>query len=320
MRKILFLILLLVPSVCWGEIARISPAVDSSWMATWGYASTGGATFTGNITMPDDGWIGISADSGRIELESNSGHDLVKIHRARLIINDKGVEPTSDSGVLHISSTSAHQFRIENAPGAWVDFECDPTGDLQIRTAGGDVKFSDENLWTAGYTILGSVVAQPDSQLTVYGGIHASGGGLLVDEDLTVTGDAYHVSPSESDSAYVSRKEMRSRDQVKSFTIKSIADTDDFTLWKTPTAITIDSVFGKCTEGTNVVGALDEYDWDDDALVAVVNADWTITTTYQAIGSFTNAGIAAKNHLRWHTTSVSGTVTFFQFTIWYHDD
>lgn len=107
---------------------------------------------------------------------------------------------------------------------------------------------------------------------------------------------------------------------VKAFVIQTIDSDHDIKLWKTPVAITIDSVFGQCDGGTNVIGALDEYDWDNTDLVAIVNSDWTFTTTYQAVGSFSNAGIAAKNHLKWHTTSVSGTVNFFDLTIWYHED
>jgi hypothetical protein len=130
---------------------------------------------------------------------------------------------------------------------------------------------------------------------------------------------AYHITTGIGDSAYVSRKEVRSRSQSKGFVILSATTDNDFIFWKLPVAITIDSVFAKCKDGTNVVGALDEYDYAGASVSAVVDGDWTVTTTQYVDGSFTNAGLDAGDWLGWHTTSVSGTVTVFSLTFWYHE-
>jgi hypothetical protein len=107
---------------------------------------------------------------------------------------------------------------------------------------------------------------------------------------------------------------------VASVPVDNIDDTYDRVLFKLPYAITIDSVFGLCDDGTNVVGALDEYDYAGTSVDAVVDADWTITTSQYVDGSFTNAGLDAGDWLGWHTTSVSGTVTHFTLTIWFHEN
>jgi len=266
-------------------------------------------SITGNIVMQDDWWIGMSADSGRIIFDGTLLDDII-IKNARLIVS----QPLNES-----------QFRITTSADLttkYVDFE-EVEGDLEIRTSGGDVSFTDERVKGAGAFAIGSVMLAADSALTVWAGAHIYQN-LYVEDNIKSNGrvwaDTFYKGAVEADSTLVTNKYIRNRPQSKSFTIANIDNTFDFKLWKTPVAITIDSVFGQCSDGTNVVGALDEYDWDYTDLVAIVNADWTFTTTYQAIGSFTNAGIAAKNHLRWHTTSVSGAVTFFDITIWFHED
>ena len=262
MRKLLFLILLLFPSLCWGQtIMGIYPALDSTGIAQWNFLNSEDVYLLGWGMQVDAQAAGDTAKPNIIQMWTDSLENIVydKIDTTDAVIDSAvGAEQAAVAGKADSALTVTHQ---------------------------GIKKF------------------------------HADS----TSENFAFDG-AYHVTSAQADSAYVSRKEMRSRDQVKSFVIQTIDSDHDIKLWKTPVAITIDSIFGQCDGGTNVIGALDEYDWDNTDLVAVVNADWTFTTTYQAIGSFTNAGIAAKNHLKWHTTSVSGEVDFFDLTIWYHED
>lgn len=144
-----------------------------------------GGTMAGNIIMPDDGWIGLSADSGRIVFDS-SLKDIVKIRNAFLTVGDEAAAP--ESAGITITSATAHQFRLAYNASNWFDFECDPSGTMQIRTTGGEVSFTDENVKTSGYLTVGSVIAPPDSQLTVYGGAHISQS-MRVEGDIAIEGD-----------------------------------------------------------------------------------------------------------------------------------
>jgi len=112
----------------------------------------------------------------------------------------------------------------------------------------------------------------------------------------------------------------RSDTLSKSFVIGSIDDTYDFPFWQTKEAITITAVSAVSTGGTNVVGALQEYNATGTSVDAAVDGDWTITTSEYTDASFTNAGIDAGDWLGWKTTSVSGTVTFFSITFEYTVD
>lgn len=265
----------------WADSESV-PLADST---TAEFLHKEGGTMTGNITMPDDGWIGGGASKGRMVYKDETQDTIMfwnafirsqSIYAVGIVSASVGL--LSGNGLTVSSGTVTLTSTTVNLPSNAVDASAE----------------------IANQIIVGNHI---DS----------------VGEDFVFDG-AYHKTSGEGDSALVSRKEMRSRDQVKAFVIQGPDSDHDIKLWKTPVAITIDSVFGQCDGGTNVIGALDEYDWDNTDLVAIVNADWTFTTTYQAIGSFTNAGIAAKNHLKWHTTSVSGSVDFFDLTIWFHED
>lgn len=240
-----------------------------------------GGPMTGPITMPDDGWIGLG--TAKIEFLDETADSI------RMWCMLRGF-----AGYFTVLSTISG---ITVGSG------------LTVSAGAVDLTGTSVNLPSNAVNASSEIA----TQIIVSDHVDST-------DEAFVFSDAYRITSEEGDSAYVSRKEMRSRLQVKSFAFKNIAAADDFKLWKTPVAITIDSIFGQCDGGTNVIGALDEYDWNNTGLVAVVNSDWTFTTAYQAIGSFSNAGIAARNHLKWHTTSVSGSVDYFDLTIWFHED
>ena len=105
-------------------------------------------------------------------------------------------------------------------------------------------------------------------------------------------------------------------------TIKGTVDADDYPLWKLPHAVTIQAM--NCySSGDNVVGSLDECTGTGGICsgVTTVVADVTCTAdTNVATTSFTNAGIAAGNWIRWHTTSHTGTNTFLSVCVDYTVD
>jgi hypothetical protein len=109
--------------------------------------------------------------------------------------------------------------------------------------------------------------------------------------------------------------------QSKSFVIANPAATDDFPFWRVPYNITIVSIRCLTTGGTNVIGGLDEADANGANPVAV-DADITATagTNANDDGSLTNPTIDATDYLNWHTTSVSGSPTFFTVTVNYRID
>ena len=120
-----------------------------------------------------------------------------------------------------------------------------------------------------------------------------------------------------SDDLYLSGTVLSADTLTKSFVIASPDDTFDFPFWQTKRAITIVAVSAVCTGGTNVVGALQEYNATGTSVDAAVDGDWTITTSEYTDASFSNPGIDAGDWLGWKTTSVSGSVTFFSITFEY---
>lgn len=183
-----------------------------------------------------------------------------------------------------------------------------PTATLADTTAGGAARAT-----YAGYAD------------TTGGGAARAATCLVADSAITVDTSAAAIQTalahvySADDDSYPgdSVSALYARYEVKSFIIEN-PDTLHRRLWKAPEAITIDSVFGICEGGTNIVGALDEYSYDGSTLDAAVDADWTITTSMYSDGSFTNAALDAMDWLGWHTTSVSGSVASFTLTIYYH--
>jgi len=395
MKKILFLILLIVPSLCWGQqaIVKIYPAVDSAQVDAWGFllSATSNADSIVHIPVEDttgnigDGY-GLIFDEtdGALEWEEFWATPVTDPTDNYILKIDTDPDPdtfywAADDTVSAYreaiaDTTSAHwdewlhtsggtmtgaldmgDGAVYNAERVEADSICiggtlanqvlSVVGNIATGdTATGDVDiyhyFSTNNSWTTEYLMWDDGNARFDlsSKLYVEGYIMADGHILrlnVIGSNNDCVIEFGKPSPAEeetlrwnktdnrfefSSDLYVNGTVSSSNLLTKSFTIQAIDSDHDIKLWKTPVAITIDSIFGQCDGGTNVIGALDEYDWDNTDLVAVVNADWTFTTTYQAVGSFTNAGIAAKNHLKWHTTSVSGTVNFFDLTIWYHED
>lgn len=103
----------------------------------------------------------------------------------------------------------------------------------------------------------------------------------------------------------------------RAFVIAYPTDAFDFPFWQTKRAITIVAVSAICKSGTNVIGALDEYDGAASGVDAPVDADWTVTTSEYTDASFTNPDLDAGDWLGWHTTSVSGEVVTFSITFEY---
>jgi hypothetical protein len=94
--------------------------------------------------------------------------------------------------------------------------------------------------------------------------------------------------------------------QSKSFVIDNPDANSDYILWKVPYNITLKAVHVVVTAGasTSVVGFLDE---STDAHGAGATACSSNVTAYAGTNMttqvFDNAGIAAGNYLKWHTTS-----------------
>ncbi len=103
----------------------------------------------------------------------------------------------------------------------------------------------------------------------------------------------------------------------RAFVIAYPTDAFDFPFWQTKRAITIVAVSAICKSGTNVIGALDEYDGAASGVDAAVDGDWTVTTSEYTDASFSNPALDAGDWLGWHTTSVSGEVVTFSITFEY---
>ncbi len=94
--------------------------------------------------------------------------------------------------------------------------------------------------------------------------------------------------------------------QTKSFVIDTPDATADFILWKVPYAVTLKEVHVVVTAGvsTSVVGFLDESTDGHGAGATACSSDVTAYAgTNMLTAVFDNAGIAAGNYLKWHTTS-----------------
>jgi len=109
--------------------------------------------------------------------------------------------------------------------------------------------------------------------------------------------------------------EIKSRSFVILDTVKA---TFDFPFWQTPDSIVITGVSAVCTGGTNVVGALQEYNATGTSVDNAVDGDWTITTSEYTDASFTDPNINAGDWIGWKTTSVSGDVSAFSITFEYY--
>jgi hypothetical protein len=125
--------------------------------------------------------------------------------------------------------------------------------------------------------------------------------------------DDLHMYDGSADVVIASRKKTRS------FVITAPDNTYDFPFWQTPRAITIIGVSAICIDGTNVIGCLDEWTASASAVDGPVDSDWTITTSEYTDASFSNATLDAGDWLGWHTTSVSGSVSFFCITVDYYE-
>lgn len=261
-RKTLFaILLLLVPALCWGQVARIVPPVDSTQVATWEFLNTGDVYLLG--------W-GMQAHGD-----------------------------TAKPNILQAWQDSLEKMVYEKIDSTTATV---PVAD-DVDTTGTDIAAAFANAYTsfwAGIT---------DSTWMALGAI---GDSLWAHLDDT----SGVLRTAITDTTWAMKTQLES----KGFVILNIAAANDLPVLKFPRAITIDSVFAKCEDGTNVVGALDEYNYGGSAVDAAIDADWTITTTQYVDGSFTNAGLDAGDWLGWHTTSVSGTVTRFVLTIYYHEN
>ncbi len=107
--------------------------------------------------------------------------------------------------------------------------------------------------------------------------------------------------------------------KTMSFTILSPSSASDFPLIQFLRAVTITGVRAISVGGTNVVGCLDEYAGDGTTLQAAIDSDWTVTTSELNDTSFTNAALDAGDWLRWHTTSVSGSVASVSITVEFYE-
>jgi hypothetical protein len=104
-----------------------------------------------------------------------------------------------------------------------------------------------------------------------------------------------------------------------SFKIETPTDADDILLIKVPRGIVITQVSGKCTGGTNVVGQLQEYDNDGANPADTQESDTTFTTSQVTNTTFSNSSIDKDDWLGWKTTSVSGSVSWLDVTIYYYE-
>lgn len=280
------------------------------------------------LLVRDQAWLGaIDSDSCLVTkwyVDGLSGTGEVNTLSDSGVVNNEtlfGLSTTKDGTALKIKTL---------AEGTNVTIDTLADSSLQISASGG-----------GGFTIIDDTTIQYKPSDSIYMQIQVSGktvtvtqgdldtiqfgppgqtlidslvvNGFLVDATGTTTGDILEYSGTK----YVPVKKGT---PTKSFVIASIDNTFDFPFWQTPEAITITAVSAVCTGGTNVVGALQEYNATGTSVDAAVDGDWTITTSEYTDASFTNAGIDAGDWIGWKTTSVSGTVTFFSITFEYTID
>lgn len=198
-------------------------------------------------------------------------------------------------------------------------------GDIDWGTGAGQVSptdFANEDIGDITITT-GSWAVKDDSHNHVIANVDGLAAGLR-DSATVVWNDSSGIIRAEMrDSAAVEigdsldalRAEIKSRSFVILDTVKA---TFDFPFWQTPDSIVITAVSAVCTGGTNVVGALQEYNATGTAVDNAVDGDWTITTSEFTDESFTDPNINPGDWLGWKTESVSGDVSAFSITFEYY--
>ena len=97
----------------------------------------------------------------------------------------------------------------------------------------------------------------------------------------------------------------------KSFVILAPIATDDYPVWKSPTAITVTAVHVQCLGGTNIVGQLTECNAEGISCAVCDSTDITATANNSEDddGTLSNGSIDALDYVGWKTESISGTPT-----------
>jgi hypothetical protein len=169
--------------------------------------------------------------------------------------------------------------------------------------------------WKSILAWITSLATSTPTNLT--GFIKGNGSVLSADNStyLTTTGKAADSDKLDNldSTAFVKKTDVRSM----GFWLETPTSADDILLIKIPIAITITSISGKCTGGTNVVGQLQEYASDGTTPADTQAADTTFTTSQVTNTTFSNASIDADDWIGLKITSVSGTVTGFNLTFYY---
>lgn len=98
------------------------------------YLPLAGGTMTGNITMPDDSWIGIASDKERIVFDDNLGE--IEINAVEV-----GINTTSPALTLDITGDTGDtsQIRLRYAGGGYTYLGTNANADLVIFGTGDEV-------------------------------------------------------------------------------------------------------------------------------------------------------------------------------------
>ena len=173
----------------------------------------------------------------------------------------------------------------------------------EVLTAGATADTESITL-TAG-TLTAATLA--DGTLTITGGVIT--GATIEASGNTIDADTGDSATSFFDAGTIEGARLGTFS--KSFVILAPIATDDYPVWKSPTAITVTAVHVQCLGGTNIVGQLTECNAEGISCAVCDSTDITATANNSEDddGTLSNGSIDALDYVGWKTESISGTPT-----------
>ena len=193
------------------------------------------------------------------------------------------------------------------------------------KARGGTGAANFDNLIALTTNTSGNYVASVATTAPITGGAAGSEGAAItvaLDVDGISGYNGSNMTLGTIPNARIDTHPFSLKNQTKSISVYNITASIDPLLWQTPKAITITRVSLNGVGGTNIVGRLEDCSATGLTCSRSVNhTDWTVTSgTESVFTTFQNATITAGNWTKWNTTSVSGAVTNFGFTIEYNEN
>jgi hypothetical protein len=328
--KLLFLLLCLIPTLAFGQ--NIGVMINEADGSPTGYAY--------KLVVPNDS-LSLTSSVGTLSFLASPSGGLVfgdstpdsngevgfSSNAFRWFANSEDLSLTASANLWTFDSTTSAAFAFgqDLAVGTGINFDAsaflgrfgiDDTeyGRVVLHGStdhGGAIAIyveADSDAVIDYFWIMGA-----DDTLTI--GPNTDTAALKIDASANVTVKNTLTVGSGTGTPYMTTGVVSIGTQTKSFIINEPTASDDFLIWRTPTAITITAIHGVLLTGTNVIGGVDECDSNGANCVAV-DADITFNGSLDSDdGSLTNGAIDAGDWIRWHTTSVDApgylTVTIY---------